>query len=79
MVFISDDVKFGGQVKITKKVLTAVARPSHGKAYSIPVDLPKFTCLYLVREQEPTKEKTADKEKPASKKKTGGKAKTEKK
>ena len=79
IVFNTDDVKYGGQGKIKKKVLTAVARPSHGKAYSIPVDLPKFTCLYLVREQEPTKEKTADKEQPAAKKKTGGKAKTEKK
>lgn len=65
IVFNTDDRKFGGEGKLTKKVLTAVARPSHGKEYSIPIDLPKLTCLYLVREENaniaPNTAKTAKK------------------
>ncbi len=55
IVFDTDDVKYGGEGKIRKKTLSAVARPSHGKQYSIPIDMPAMTCLYLVREEEPAK------------------------
>jgi len=57
IVFNTDDVKYGGEGKLHKKVLTAVAKPTHGKPYSIPVAMPALTCLYLVREKET--EKTA--------------------
>ena len=55
IVFNTDDVKYGGDGKLRKKVFAAVARPSHGKQYSIPIDMPALTCLYLVREDEPAK------------------------
>ena len=62
LVFNTDDKKYGGDGKITKRVFSAVKKPSHGKAYSISVDMPKLTCLYLVREPEdPTKTATAAK------------------
>ena len=59
VVFNTDDKKYGGEGKITKKVFTAVKRQSHGKDYSLPISVPKHTCLYLVRETE-----TPDSKKP---------------
>ncbi len=60
VVFCTDDKKFGGEGKLTKKTFTAVKRPSHGKPYSLPIAVPKFTALYLVRRpdaQKPAKAK----------------------
>ena len=57
VVFNSDDKKYGGEGLLKKQTFTAVKRSSHGKEYSIPLDLPKFTCLYLVREAETAKAK----------------------
>lgn len=57
VVFNSDDKKYGGEGLLKKQTFTAGKRPSHGKEYSIPIDLPKFTCLYLVREAETAKAK----------------------
>ncbi len=64
IAFNTDDKKFGGEGKIAKKTLTASKTPSHGKEYSISLDVPKFSCIYLVREE--------DAEKPAQ---SAGKAK----
>lgn len=50
IIFNTDDKKYGGDGKLTKRIFTAVKKPSHGKQYSISVDMPKLTCLYLVRE-----------------------------
>lgn len=50
IIFNTDDKKYGGDGKISKRVFTAVKKPSHGKQYSISIDMPKLTCLYLVRE-----------------------------
>ena len=61
IVFSSDDTKFGGEGKLNKKVLTAVKRPSHGKEYSVPIDVPKLCCLYLVREDTPSRTKSGKK------------------
>lgn len=58
IVFSTDDKKYGGEGKLRKKVYTAVARPSHGKQYSLPVDMPKLTCVYLVRDDETGKAKS---------------------
>ncbi len=55
VIFNSDDVAFGGSGELKKKTFTAVKRPSHGKEYSIPLDLPPLTCLYLVKVEEPKK------------------------
>ncbi len=65
VVFNSDEPKFGGSGALKRKTLTAVKRPSHGKEHSIPLDLPPFTCIYLVKEAEeamkPSTAKTAAK------------------
>ncbi len=61
IVFSSDDTKFGGEGKLNKKVLTAVKRPSHGKEYSVPINVPKLCCLYLVREDTPSRTKSGKK------------------
>ena len=55
VVFCSDDVKYGGDGKITKRVITATKKLSHGKPYSIPLAMPKMSCLYLVKEPEAPK------------------------
>ena len=65
IVFNTDDVKYGGEGKIVKKTITAVKKPSHGKQYSIPIAMPKLTCVYLVREPDAPKQPSA--KKPAAK------------
>ncbi len=55
VVFYSDEEKYGGNGKPRKRVYTAVKKPSHGKQYSIPVPMNKFSCMYLVREPDPVK------------------------
>ena len=72
IVFNSDDVKYGGEGKLGKRVIAAVKKPSHGKQYSLPIAMPKMTCLYLVREPDPPKAAKSGKTaaKPAAKKST---------
>ncbi len=48
IVFCSDDKKYGGRGIVTHKSLKAVRAPSHGKMYSLRMDVPKFTTMYLV-------------------------------
>ena len=55
LVFNTDDKKYGGDGKITKRIFSAVKKPGHGKPFSIPIDMPKLTCLYLVREPDAPK------------------------
>lgn len=59
IVFNTDDKKYGGTGSVKKKTLTAVARPSHGKQFSIPIDMPRLTCIYLVKEAEAPRAKKA--------------------
>ena len=66
IIFNTDDLKYGGEGKLKKKTLSAVARPSHGKQYSIPIAMPALTCIYLVKEEEP--QKSAAKKSSATKK-----------
>lgn len=75
IVFNTDDKKFGGEGKITKKSLTAGKAPSHGKEYSISLDIPKFSCIYLVREENEEKKTAAAPAKSAGKTKKGSTAK----
>lgn len=56
VVFNTDDIKYGGEGKFTKKTISTVKSPTHGKPYSLPVSMPKLSCMYLVLE--PEKEKT---------------------
>ena len=55
VVFSSDSTKYGGEGKLTKKVYPAVNKPSHGKQYSLQLGMPKFTCVYLVKEPDAPK------------------------
>ena len=50
LIFNSDDKKYGGTGSLKKKLFPAVKRPSHGKEYSIPIDMPKLTCLFFIKE-----------------------------
>ncbi len=50
-VFNSDDTRFGGEGKLKKRVFTTEKRQSHGKEYSLTVDIPKLACLYFVKEK----------------------------
>jgi 1,4-alpha-glucan branching enzyme len=49
VVFCSDDKKYGGDGLLTKKTFTTVKKPSHQKEYSLELDMPKLTCLYLIK------------------------------
>lgn len=46
-ILCSDDKKYGGSGKVTKKTFRAVKRRAHGRNYSALISLPKFTALYL--------------------------------
>ncbi len=47
VVFSSDDVRFGGEGKLRKKVYQTKRVKAHGKENSIEIDLPRLTCLYI--------------------------------
>ena len=70
IIFNSDDKKYGGDGKLKKSVFTAAKKPSHGKMYSVVIDVPKLTCLYFVKEPDPPKAEklpaAAPKKKPAT-------------
>ncbi len=66
IVFNSDDPAYGGEGALSGKTLTAVKKPSHGKEYSILLDMPKLTCLYLVKS--PVKKRTVKAKLPGTKK-----------
>ena len=46
----SDSVRFGGSGKFLKRVYATKKRKSHGKEYSLTMDIPKLSCLYFIRE-----------------------------
>ena len=46
----TDSKKFGGEGKIKKRVYYTEKQPSHGKEHSLKVDIPKLTCMYLIKE-----------------------------
>lgn len=49
VVLNSDDKKFGGRGKILKKVFKTTEQPSHGKSHTLFLDVPKLTCMYLIK------------------------------
>ena len=51
IVFNTDDKIFGGEGNLKKKVFISRQQASHGKKYSITVDIPKLTCMYLIKEK----------------------------
>ncbi len=50
-VFDSDSARFGGEGKFGKRYLSTKKRKSHGKEYSITMDIPKLSCLYFIKEK----------------------------
>ena len=50
-IFNSDDVKFGGEGTLRKRTYYTKKRESHGKEYSLTLDIPKLTCLYFIKEK----------------------------
>lgn len=47
LLFNSDSAAFGGSGRLKKRVFETKKKPSHGKEYSIEIELPKLTCVYL--------------------------------
>ena len=47
VVFNTDHPKFGGEGEMGKRIFNTERKPSHGKEYSIKIELPKLTCVYL--------------------------------
>ena len=47
LVFDSDAKSLGGEGRITKKVYSSKLLPSHGKKYSLTVNLPPYSFVYL--------------------------------
>ena len=50
VLFNSDMLRFGGSGKLKKRIYKTQKTYSHGKEYSILFDLPKLTCVYLIKE-----------------------------
>lgn len=50
-VFCSDAVKYGGSGKFGKRIYRTKRRQSHGREYSLTVDIPKLACLYFIKEK----------------------------
>jgi 1,4-alpha-glucan branching enzyme len=45
----SDDKKFGGSGTLKKRVFLTGKKHSHGKEYSLTLDIPKLACVYLIK------------------------------
>jgi len=50
VLFNSDRICFGGTGTLKKRVFKTEKTYSHGKENSIKFDLPKLTCVYLIKE-----------------------------
>ena len=49
VIYNTDSVRFGGSGSLRKQVFQTEKAFSHGKEYSIKFDLPKLTCVYLIK------------------------------
>ena len=47
VVFNTDHPKYGGNGEMTKRIFNTERKPSHGKEYSIKIEMPKLSCVYL--------------------------------
>ena len=50
-VFDSDAVKYGGNGGFGKRIYKTKRRQSHGKEYSLTLDIPKLACMYFIKEK----------------------------
>ena len=51
VVLNSDAARFGGGGAFNKRIYKTKRRQSHGKEYSLTVDIPKLACLYFIKEK----------------------------
>lgn len=49
VIFNSDSVRYGGTGAMRKQIFHTTKTFSHGKENSITFDLPKLTCVYLIK------------------------------
>ena len=47
VIFSTDNPKYGGEGEMSKRIFNTERKQSHGKEYSIKIELPKLTCVYL--------------------------------
>ena len=47
----TDNKSFGGEGKFKRRVLNTKKKSSHGKEYSITLDIPKLACMYFIKEK----------------------------
>jgi 1,4-alpha-glucan branching enzyme len=55
LAFNSDDRKYGGRGFLRKRIFNTRKQSSHGKDYSLTVDIPKLACMYLIKEKNKNK------------------------
>jgi len=51
IVLNTDDTRFGGTGRLRKKVFSTVKESGGNKEYSIKIDIPRLTCIYLIKEK----------------------------
>lgn len=51
LVFNTDRKAFGGNGTLKKRVFNTIKQSRHGKEYSIVIDIPKLTCMYLKKQK----------------------------
>lgn len=49
IIFNSDSTKYGGSGTLKKRIFKTVKIPSHNMPNSIKIEVPKMTCLYLIK------------------------------
>ncbi|MDE7162755.1 MAG: 1,4-alpha-glucan branching protein GlgB [Clostridia bacterium] len=50
-IFSSDATRYGGGGRFGKRIFATKKRKSHGKEYSLTMDIPKLCCLYFIKEK----------------------------
>jgi 1,4-alpha-glucan branching enzyme len=51
LIFNSDQKRYGGNATLRKTIFKTKKQPCGRKEYSITIDIPKLTCLYLISEK----------------------------
>ena len=51
VVFNTDHPKYGGEGALRKRIFNTEKKNSHGKMYSIKIEIPKLSCVYLEKIQ----------------------------
>ena len=51
LVLNSDSARFGGDGGFKKRIVETKKRESHGKEYSLTLNIPKLCCLYFIKEK----------------------------